>query len=634
MAAFGSLRRQSLFPSLLSTLWLSTAVASTPIASTINDFFQPGTQPNTLTQPIYSPSTGCALCHGAFEEDDTKVWKEWQGSMMAQSARDPLFYACLAIANQDSLQSGDLCIRCHAPKAWLEGRSTPTDASAFMSTDRDGVSCFFCHRLVDPVYQAGVSPVEDVPILAALTSLPVNPHSGNYVIDPLAPPQPDDFTGMGGPRRGPFADPFQGYPGAEAAHPYIYSPFHSRAELCATCHDVSNPLFTRQANGTYALNSLDAAHETQNKYDMFPIERTYSEWAHSAFPAGVNMGGVFGGNLLVVRTCQDCHMPDSDGAACNLAEGTYRTDLPAHHFSGGNAWVQSLLVGLWPQDFTTPGYAENLASGAARSVSMLQRAAVLGVSFDGPTVTARITNRSGHKLPTGYGEGRRMWVNVQFSNAAQQLIAERGAYNSVTGVLSQYDTKVYEARHGMDRAVAALSGNAPGASFHFVLNNTTVKDNRIPPLGFTNAGFAAAQAEPVGAAYADGQNWDDTSFNIPRNAASATVTIYYQTASKEYLDFLRDANVTNIWGDTLHQLWQNSGMSPPVMMASRTIAVVPNGDGNGDGHVNLPDCAPLYGCLTGPNAGALGHGCGPFDFNYDSDVDLFDLADFQTAFGN
>ena len=43
--------------------------------------------------------------------------------MMAQSGRDPLMWAALAVANQDAPNSGETCLRCHLPKGWLEGRS-------------------------------------------------------------------------------------------------------------------------------------------------------------------------------------------------------------------------------------------------------------------------------------------------------------------------------------------------------------------------------------------------------------------------------------------------------------------------------------------------------------------------------
>ncbi len=49
--------------------------------------------------------------------------------MMAQAARDPLFYAQLDLANADGRPArpavagmADMCLRCHSPVGWLEGR--------------------------------------------------------------------------------------------------------------------------------------------------------------------------------------------------------------------------------------------------------------------------------------------------------------------------------------------------------------------------------------------------------------------------------------------------------------------------------------------------------------------------------
>lgn len=60
-------------------------------------------------------------------------------------------------ANQDAQDSGDLCMRCHSPAGWLEGRSVPTDGSALNNNDRQGVQCDFCHKLVKPT-PLGVNP--------------------------------------------------------------------------------------------------------------------------------------------------------------------------------------------------------------------------------------------------------------------------------------------------------------------------------------------------------------------------------------------------------------------------------------------------------------------------------------------
>ena len=162
--------------------------AQLPIQTTAEDFKQPGTQPTTInTEIIYS--TGCTSCHANFDID-TEPYRPWNASMMAQSARDPIFHACLAIAEQDAAFSGELCIRCHAPGAWLAGRSDPSDGTGMIEAlgDFDGVTCNFCHRMVDPVYTSE-NPSDDQGILAAILGgpgnmIPTEPHSGQFVIDP------------------------------------------------------------------------------------------------------------------------------------------------------------------------------------------------------------------------------------------------------------------------------------------------------------------------------------------------------------------------------------------------------------------------------------------------------------------
>ena len=135
--------------------------------------------------------------------------------MMAQSGRDPLMWAALAVANQDAPHSGETCLRCHLPKGWLEGRSAargrhvddaPTIARACSAASATAWSI----RSRTPG-----EPAEDAAILAALAA-PV-PTFGNamMVVDPLDR------------RRGPFdivadlgSDPHA------PRRPTLVSPFH------------------------------------------------------------------------------------------------------------------------------------------------------------------------------------------------------------------------------------------------------------------------------------------------------------------------------------------------------------------------------------------------------------------------
>jgi hypothetical protein len=275
-------------------------------------------------------------------------------------------------------------------------------------------------------------------------------------------------------------------------------------------------------------------------------------------------------------------MPDTDGTACQpFLGGATRTDLPLHNFNGANSWVPRSIfnldqtLALYPATHVNGQSLAVFEDAIARNVAMLRAASDLTVSKVLNDLVVRITNQTAHKLPTGYAEGRRMWINVKFFQKNGYLIQERGHYDALTSELTTGDTKVYEMLQGPDANMATLTGLPAAPSFHFVLNNKIYLDNRIPPRGFDNAAFEANQVQPVGATYADGQYWDDTSFPIPAGATRAVVSVYYQTTSKEYIEFLRDENTTNDTGDIAYDEWAAAGRSAPVLMDRTTFIIVP-----------------------------------------------------------
>jgi hypothetical protein len=532
--------------------------------------------------------------------------------MMGQAARDPIWKAALTIANQDADNVGSACIRCHAPQGWLAGHSTPPDGSALAGSDFQGVACSVCHRMVDPQYTPGLSPAPDAAILAAISPPALtDPHNGSYVIDP------EDR------RRGPFnldADWASqgGWPGF---HQFLQSPFHKSSRMCATCHDVSSPHFTRQPDGAYALNANNTP--GPSKPLQFPEQRTYSEWASSMFAQGpIDLQGRFGGTRGTVSTCQDCHMPGIQGQGCAL-DPPVRSKLPQHNFNGANSWVLRAVRGLYFDSET--GLSEQAVEDSiARNVQMLRAASDLQISRVSGNLNVRIINFTGHKLPTGYPEGRRMWINVRFRNAVGAIIQERGRYNTSTDTLDAASTKVYEAEHGIDAAVAAATGQPQGPSFHLVLNNMIVKDNRIPPMGFTRAAFDAVGAGPVPATlYADGQYWDDTAFEIPPGAVTVDVNIYHQTTSREYVEFLRDENATNSTGSDAYDAWDLfGGRSAPVLMDSATMPLACGCDWNHSGALTLQDLFDFLTSWFGGNA----------DFNGSGATTLQDIFDYLACY--
>ncbi len=532
------------------------------VATTLRDFELPGSQPFAIDRQL-DPSNLCYACHGGYDLDN-EPGHTYFGSMMHHAARDPLFFASLAIAEQDAPSSGDYCIRCHTPGGWLDGRSQPTDGSGLIAADRDGVSCDFCHKMVDPVYEEGISPVEDVYVLEQLDEIPTVPGHGTYIVDP-API-----------RRGPFQAP-------EAYHAWLESPYHQSSDMCGTCHSLSNPAFDRVSGEEYVPGPLDAPATNLDHGSTLPIERTFHEWQASDYntPQGI-YAPQFAGNKAdgYVSSCQDCHMRDAEAAGCNSEFAPIRPDMPTHDLTGGNTFIPKLVRALYPAEVNSNA----IDAGIERARYMLQNAAEIEVGVasvaDSFLAEVTVTNQTGHKLPTGYPEGRRMWINLRAFDESGSLLHESANYNSLSGDLdTSGDARIYEMKHGLSPSWAATLGLPEGPSFHFVLNDTIYKDNRIPARGFTNADYDAFGGKPKEAGmpvprYPDGHYWDTTTYNLPPETAKVVANLYYQTMSKEYAEFLRDENTTNDAGTTLYDLWTTFSKSPPELMVSDTLDII------------------------------------------------------------
>jgi cytochrome c553 len=521
--------------------------------TTMRDIDFPGSQPFEAAT-FEDPDLNCKTCHGEYNYL-TEPWYQWKGSMMAQAMRDPLFLACLAVAEQDAPSVGDLCLKCHTPAGWLEGRSVDTGGGLLDNPrDRQGIDCDFCHRLVDPVYKPGISPPEDQAILDSLsTGPPLRSANGQFVNDPSPM------------RRGPYSD-------AIASHAFMESPFHREAYICGTCHDVSNPVYNAGATpGDYVLNAFDTPHPDGDLRNMFPVERTFSEWTQSAYANGGVYAPQFAGNKPdgMVSTCQDCHMRDVSGTGCSEPGAPNRTDLPLHDLTGGNYFIPDVLPAMYPGEVDSL----RLNAGKQRVIAMLGKAASMallpGQVGNRPTVKVTIVNETGHKLPSGYPEERRIWLNVKAYDINNNLVYESGAYDTPSGVLTKDgDIKLYQVKPGLSPGVGGAVGLPAGPTFHFALADTIYGDNRIPPRGFTNVGFTTIQSPPVAYAYADSQFWDETTYMFPDSANFVEVALLYQTTTKEYVEFLRDENVTNSAGDDLYNAWVAQGKCAPVTMVS------------------------------------------------------------------
>ena len=279
-------------------------------------------------------------------------------------------------------------------------------------------------------------------------------------------------------------------------------------------------------------------------------------------------------------SCQTCHMRATTELGCNKPNVQLRTDQPMHDLTGGNYWMPDVIQYMDTQD--TLLLADDLsalensgiAAGKLRAMSNLENAAALSVTGN----TVKVVNLTGHKLISGYPEGRRMWLNIVWkAGDGVTVLREDGAYGALQLTydvnndgnvdagdkvdtlldLSGANTRIYEA-HGAitqdwaaklvavsgayasvpveyDRVSGApvytvgdVAGQAPGTyheTFHFVLNNKVVKDTRIPPYGMDYDEAAQRNILPVpetqygnpgsGGAY---NYWDDFTLSPPPGA--------------------------------------------------------------------------------------------------------------------
>ena len=492
------------------------------------EIFLPGMQPKEAGIE-FAKVKQCQMCHENKKNGDADIFYSWQGGMMANAAYDPIFRATLAISEQDIPGVGEFCFRCHTPRGWLEDRSKPSDGSALNREDMFGVSCDICHRLIDPMSDEAKKLVKDPP-----------PGYGNAMM--VADPE--------NTVRGPY-EPIQG----AMPHDMMKSDYHASGDLCGTCHDISNPVFAKDV-------------KTQPPYAFGHIERTFSEWKLSDYAKQGKDG-----------SCQSCHYPKVEGGGYPAKYNSkHRDHFVVHGPVGGSTWVQEAT---WILSGNHKDMNKNaMYSAIDRARKLLKTAATLDLTFsDKGKAVLRITNKTGHKLPSGYPEGRRMWVNVKYYDSKGEIIKQIGEYGqkkdtlsgesvTVPTLLDPDSTRVYEVNPGMSEAVAKKFNKTPGKSFHFVLNDIILKDNRIPPKGFNNEKFAEHLSAPVGATYADGQHWDDLELDLPAGCVKVEANLMYQSMSWEYLKFLVEENKSNDTSRRLYEVWQQTGQCPPETIST------------------------------------------------------------------
>jgi hypothetical protein len=289
-----------------------------------------------------------------------------------------------------------------------------------------------------------------------------------------------------------------------------------------------------------------------------------------------------------MQGCQTCHFKRVAGGGQAVKYDSkygeqHRDYFVSHSTVGGSTWVQDAIYAIWKgKDLNR----EALETAKTNARALLRTAAALNLECRDGKARLTITNLTGHKLPTGYPEGRRMWVNMRFFDAQTNLVGELGLYQerpaSLAGqkvaaptLVDPEKTKVYECKPGISAGQAAKYNQRPGPSFHFILNDVVTKDDRIPPRGYQQPAFAAHLAAPVEADYPDGQYWDTVEFAFPSGTERVEARLMYQSVSWEYLKFLVEENHTDEWGKKLYAAWQATGKCPPEQIAFASAVVKP-----------------------------------------------------------
>lgn len=508
------------------------------------------TEPGTLTYPLAPSASQCGMCH-AFANPAPQATLPnhspmvWQGSAMAHSARDPVFWGALALAAQDHPEETIDCVRCHVPSAFLSGRGAAQVPADLLAEDLDGIGCDLCHRML---------PDPDVPI-----------GNARYTLDDT------DINGA-----------------VAKAGPWTYgqdAPNHSwrqdleflpSADMCGVCHDVTTPRPRLRGDGTVIASG-------------FNEQRTYSEWANSAFArAGED-----------AATCQDCHMPaveDVAGCAAFSESGiVHPTGGRRHDLAGVHLDLTSILQ----QNYGSAGRDEidDVFFDATRAAQEAISTQAVALTVEAPMtfdetrpatlpLTVQLENLSGHKLPTGYSEGRVMWIEVE------------GLLNGETIFGSgRWRDNAIESDEQVRRYEGIAERLSDGQQNHLLLNDHWRLDTRIPPKGLA----PDPETDPVTDRYpltSDGywSSVDTVPYEFALSAETQTlldealaagqpatvevhVRVRYLINTPAYLAQLLEDNVTNLEGERLAAAYAEIGGPQPITLAAWSALVRYTGSG-------------------------------------------------------
>ncbi|MCC6575682.1 MAG: hypothetical protein IT462_18020 [Planctomycetes bacterium] len=491
----------------------------------------------------FTTSYTCELCHGTWpgaqalhDEKGRAIgpYTLWQASMMANSARDPLFRAVMSAemmaTPSRAAQIESECMRCHAPMAYMHARINSLELpsldtlyhdSTFSLLALDGVSCSVCHQ---------ISP-EGLGTPATF--------SGNFRVG--------DGTIEWGPHKNPVTGPMQGATG----YTPTYGAHVMESSMCATCHTFFVDTYTH----TGAIGKA-----------RFPEQTPYHEWRNSIFNTEVAKPHA------EAKSCQACHMPtvSEDGVplksklARTPGGGDFRqiqerSPFGRHIFVGANTLLPQIFIEndkalnpiARPQDFENQiGWVRDFVSKstAKLAISDLKRA-------DGRVnFSVNVENLAGHKVPTGY-PSRRSWLRVRIKDADGKVLWASGTTDGngmllgadgkqlpsefIGGPIIPHMRKIEKAGEVQiwEGILADVNGKP---TFRLMRAASYAKDNRLLPKGWRDDYEDMAHVKPVGTEgdkdFVGGSDTVAYSCDVggAKGALTVDVDLFYQTLSPRY----------------------------------------------------------------------------------------------------
>ena len=526
-------------------------------------------------------SQDCATCHSgspdAVAMRDTggrsiAPYDLWSSSMMANSARDPLWRAMVSAelaalpGAREEIES--TCLRCHAPMADAVGLQDHGTGSLLHVLEcgeplgevaRDGASCTICHGLrPDTVGRE-------------------EHFSGRLELDP--------WRRLYGPHEEPFEAPMLPFTG--------FTPTHGEhvldAGLCSTCH-------------TLETETLDA--EGVHTGERFLEQSIYLEWQNSSFAARDGSRGV---------SCQQCHLPqlDEEGRVIEtvIARNPAGLDFPAtsprqpygrHLLVGGNTLLPAILRDHREELGVVASDAALDATLAAAREQLERRTASLRIlqpEREGSRLRfqVEVTNRTGHKLPTGHPT-RRAWLRVVIRDGKGEVVFASGQVDAAGRLVDGAGRVLPAERAGgpqlphldvvrAGEQVATYQGTPADSEGTptYTLSRAArwLVDDRLLPQGWSSEHPEAGRTAPVGLG-------EDTDFRAGRDrvtyelelgqgtdrpSGSLTVEaeLCYQTLSARWADELFQYDTPEV--RAFQRMYEAAERGPVVLARARSAGL-------------------------------------------------------------